>query len=415
MADKVHPGVLERLAHREPGETVPVIVKYSQLQAPEERMHITGLADRYVFRRLPAVAMRVSGAGLGRLNADPDVIAVWPDLEMHTMLDVSAPLLRVPEVWAESGQGTGIRVAVVDTGIDPEHPDFSGRIAAATSFVGSSADDGNGHGTHVASIIAGDGAASEGLYVGMAPEAHIYAAKVLTDSGAGLMSDVMAGVEWAVDQNVQVINLSLGSDEKSDGTDPLSELCDAAVDEGIVVCVAAGNAGPGAGTVGSPASAHKIITVGASTDDDSVADFSSRGPTKDGRTKPDVVFPGVNIVAARAAGTSMGTPVSEHYTKASGTSMATPHAAGVAALLLEGRPSLTAAELKLLLMGTALDLGLDGNTQGAGRADPYAALIGEVPEPSPEPTPEPEPDLPTPTPIPSGCLTQPLQILGLLG
>ena len=410
MQDKVHPGVLERLGSRGQGEAVPVIVTYRQMPTTAERERVTALAERYVYRRVPAVAMRVTGATLGRLNEDPNVISVWPDLEMHTMLDVSAPLIRVPEVWAASGRGTAVRVAVVDTGIDPDHPDLTGRVAAAISFAGTSAADGNGHGTHVAGTIAGNGAASDGRYVGMAPEAYIYAAKVLKDNGSGLMSDVMAGVEWAVDQEVQVINLSLGSDEKSDGSDPLSKLCDAAADAGVVVCVAAGNAGPRSGSVGTPACAHKIITIGASTDDDQIASFSSRGPTQDGRIKPDVVFPGVNIVAARADGTSMGTPVGDHYTRASGTSMATPHAAGVAALLLEGLPSLTPEELKRLLQATAVDLGLDSNTQGSGRADAYAALTGEVPPPPP-PGPPPEP--PTPTPIPSGCLTLPLQVIGL--
>ena len=126
-----------------------------------------------------------------------------------------------------------------------------------------------------------------------------------------------------------------------------------------------------------------------------------------------MVFPGVNIVAARAAGTSMGTPVGDLYTRASGTSMATPHAAGVAALLLEGLPSLTPEELKLLLQATAVDLGLDSNTQGSGRADAYAALPGEVPPAPPPPPPEPPPEPPTPIPIPSGCLTLPLQVIGL--
>jgi len=407
MPDKVHPGVLERLGRRGPGEAVPVVVTYRQLPTSAERERVTALAERHVYRQLPAVAMRVTGALLGRLNDDPNVTSVWPDLEMHTMLDVSAPLIRVPEVWAASGRGTGVRVAVVDTGIDPDHPDLTGRIAAAISFAGASAADGDGHGTHVSGTIAGSGASSDGKYVGMAPEAHIYAAKVLADNGSGLMSDVMAGVEWAVDQEVQVINLSLGSDEQSDGTDPLSRLCDAAVDAGIVVCVAAGNAGPRSGSVGTPASARKIITIGASTDDDRVAAFSSRGPTQDGRSKPDVLFPGVNIVAARAAGTSIGTPVADHYTRASGTSMAAPHAAGVAALLLEAQPSLTPAELKLLLQTTAVDLGLHHNTQGS---DAYAAHTGELP---PEPPPEPPPGPPTPTPIPSGCLTLPLQLMGL--
>jgi len=406
MASKILPAVREQLARKAAGEAVPVIVKYSTVQVPERRVRVAGLVDRYIYRRVPAVAMQVTAEGLSRLEEDPDVIAVWPDLPVHTMLNVTVPLIRVPEVWAESGKGAGVRVAVVDTGIDAEHPDLAGRVAATVSFVGGSAADGHGHGTHVAGIIAGNGTASEGRYVGIAPEALIYAAKVLGDDGSGLMSDVMAGVEWAADQGVQVINLSLGSDEPSDGTDPLSELCDAAVAEGIVVCVAAGNAGPAPGSVGSPASAREVITIGASTDDDRIASFSSRGPTKDGRTKPDVVFPGVGIVACRAAGTYMGTPAGERYTEASGTSMATPHAAGVAALLLEAQPSLTPAEIKARFQRAAVDLGLDANAQGAGRVDAYAALKSEEPPPGPPPPP------PPPTP-PGGCLILPLQLLGI--
>jgi len=411
MADKVHPRVLEYLALREPGRPIPVIVKYAKVQVPEQRRRrrIWGTADRYLYRRVSAVAMQVTAAGVGRLNEDPNVVAVWPDLLMHTMLDVSAPHIRVPEVWAESGKGAGIRVAVVDTGIDADHPDLAGRVAATVSFAGANGADGHGHGTHVAGTIAGNGTASQGRYVGMAPEALIYAAKVLRDDGSGMMSDVMAGVEWAVDQHVQIINLSLGSDEKSDGADPLSELCDAAMAEGIVVCVAAGNAGPGQGTVGSPASARQVITIGAATDVDRIASFSSRGPTKDGRTKPDVVFPGVDIVACRAAGTRMGTPVGEHYTQASGTSMATPHAAGVAALLLGAEPALTPAEVKARFQAGAVDLGLDGNTQGAGRVDAYAALTQEEPPPGPPPPPPP----PAPPAPPDGCLAAPLQWLGI--
>jgi len=402
MTNKVLPAVREQLARRAADELIPVIVKYAAVQVPERRVVVAGLVDRYVYRRVPAVAMQVTAEGLSKLEEDPDVIAVWPDLPVHTMLDVSAPHIRVPEVWAESGRGAGIRVAVVDTGIDAEHPDLAGRVVATASFTGGSAADGNGHGTHVAGIIAGNGTASEGRYVGMAPEALIYAAKVLRDDGSGRMSDVMAGMEWAVDQEVQVINLSLGSDVPSDGTDPLSELCDAVVAEGIVVCVAAGNAGPAPGSVGSPASARQVITIGATTDDDRIASFSSRGPTKDGRTKPDVVFPGVDIVACRATGTHMGTPVGEHYTQASGTSMATPHASGVAALLLEARPSLKPADVKARFQRAAVDLGLDANTQGAGRVDAYAALKEEGPPPPP----------PSPTP-PGGCLSAPLQLLGI--
>jgi serine protease AprX len=213
------------------------------------------------------------------------------------------------------------------------------------------------------------------------------------------MSGVMAGVEWAVDRGVQVINLSLGGSGSSDGQDALSLTCNAAVARGIVVCAAAGNEGPTARTIGSPGAAADVITIGATDRRDRVASFSSRGPTRDGRTKPDVCFPGVDIVAARAAGTTMGSPLGEWYTASSGTSMATPHAAGLAALLLQARLGSSPAQIKQALMETALDLGVDANTQGAGRAradHALAAIRGD--EPPTEPTPEPNP------PTTPGCL-----------
>ncbi|MBN1579522.1 MAG: S8 family serine peptidase, partial [Anaerolineae bacterium] len=211
------------------------------------------------------------------------------------------------------------------------------------------------------------------------------------------------GVEWAVDQNVDVINLSLGGTSSSDGTDALSMTCNAAVAQGIVVCIAAGNSGPGSRTIGSPGAAADVITVGATDRSDGIARFSSRGPTADGRTKPDICFPGTDIVAARAANTSMGQPLGNHYTAASGTSMATPHIAGLAALLLQANPDLTPAQVKTALMDTALNLGLDPNTQGAGRAQAeqaFRAIQGEEP-----PEEEPPDDGETPdTPVEKGCL-----------
>jgi serine protease AprX len=265
--------------------------------------------------------------------------------------------------------------------------------------VGGSYQDDNGHGTHVASICAGSGAAQGGTYRGVAPEARLYVAKVLDQGGSGSMSGVMAGVEWAVDQGVQVINLSLGGSGSSDGTDALSLTCNAAVSRGIVVCVAAGNEGPTARTVGAPGAASDVITIGATDRSDRVASFSSRGPTRDGRTKPDLCFPGTDIVAARAAGTTMGTPRGQYYTAASGTSMATPHASGLAALLVQARMGASPAQIKQALMGTALDLGLDPNAQGTGRAraeHALAAIRGDAPPPEPTPTPQP--------PTTPGCL-----------
>jgi serine protease AprX len=226
------------------------------------------------------------------------------------------------------------------------------------------------------------------------------------------MSGVMAGIEWAVDQDVHVINLSLGSDGPCDGTDALSTLCDEVVQQfGIVVCAAAGNAGPGTSTVGSPGCARWVITIGAVDDADQVTNFSSRGPTADGRVKPDVAFPGAGIVAAQADGTALGSVIAPGYVQLSGTSMATPHAAGSVALLLQAKPDLTPNQVKWALLTTALELGQDPNAQGSGRGDVFAAyqkIISETPPDLPEP---PEPGPPGPQPQPPGCLEQIMQVL----
>jgi len=245
---------------------------------------------------------------------------------------------------------------------------------------------------------------SGGSYRGIAPAADLYIAKVLDDQGNGRTSNVIAGLEWVVDQGVSIVNLSLGSDGSCDGTDALSEACDAAVAEGVCIMVAAGNAGPDSHSVGSPGCARDVITIGASTDEDTITSFSSRGPTEDGRVKPDVVFPGAKIISARAAGTSLGRVVDTNYVELSGTSMATPHASGVAALLLAANASLTPAQIKERLMATAVDLGLDANSQGTGRGDVYAAwqAVHTTPTPiPPEPTPTPPPSPPEPTPTPT--------------
>ncbi len=392
---KVHPSfqVLSREV-REGPEGMPVIVKVRPARG-EVWAEAWRLPIRRSYRLVPAVSLTVTQAQIEELAEDPDVEMIWPDLEVHTMLDASVPLIRAPQVWETGVTGAGVKIAVVDTGIDAEHPDLAGRVVAVTDFTGEGEGDNNGHGTHVAGIAAGSGAASGGKYRGVAPEASLLAAKALRRSGSGSMSDVMAGVEWAVEQGAQVINLSLGGPPMPcDGTDALSAICDAAVDAGVVVCVAAGNSGPGSGTIGAPGCAHKVITVGAtvssSTDYDTIASFSSRGPTADGRVKPDVALPGVDIISCRAQGTFMGTIIDDHYTQASGTSMATPHCTGVVALVLQAAPELTPEQVKARIMQAARDMGIDPNTQGRGRVDAYAAYLDQAGEPLP-PAPEPPP------------------------
>ncbi|NOX60810.1 MAG: S8 family peptidase [Chloroflexi bacterium] len=399
----LHPD-LERILTETPEDAmVPVIVRYKPMPVGVITAAIpSDMTVMASYRIVPASAMEGAPAAIRSLAENPMVERIWYDYPVHTMLDQSVPLIGAPQVWAASGQGQGIRVAVLDTGCDLNHPDIKERISGQQDFSGKGdVQDGNGHGTHVAGIIAGSGEAGGGRYRGVAPKSELFIAKVLSDDGSGRMSGVIAGLEWALDQNVHVVNMSLGSDIQCDGTDALSEACDAAVAEGVVVVVAAGNAGPRPRTVGSPGCAREVITVGASTDNDTIADFSSRGPTKDGRVKPDICFPGYKIIAPRASGTALGRVIDDYYTELSGTSMATPHATGVVALLLEAEPDLTPRQVKERLMATAVDMGLDKNAQGAGRGDAHAAWqAGQTePEPTPEPTPEPEPE-PTPEPEP---------------
>jgi serine protease AprX len=356
--------------------------------------------------------MQVRPGDIEALSRDETVEYIWPDLPVHTCLDVSVPRIQAKPVWDAGLLGEGVKVGIVDTGIDPSHADFEGRLGAMASFVGGDGTDDNGHGTHVASIAAGTGAASDEKYRGVAPAAGLYAAKVLDANGGGTMSGVMAGIEWAVDQGVHVINLSLGSDGPCDGTDALSTLCDEAVQQfGIVICAAAGNAGPGSSTVGSPGCARWVITIGAVDDADKVTSFSSRGPTADGRVKPDLVFPGAGIVAAQATGTALGPVIAPGYVQLSGTSMATPHASGSVALLLQAKSDLTPNQVKWELLTTALGLGENLNAYGSGRGELFAAYrktITETPPDLPEP---PVPGTPGPQP-PGGCLEQLVRLFG---
>jgi serine protease AprX len=366
----------------------------------------------YRYGLLPALTIAATPRQIEQLTGEPSVERIWADLPVFARLDESVPIIRTPLVWKAGFTGQGVTIAIVDTGIDLQHPDFEGRIADAVDFTGQGADDNNGHGTHVASVAAGSGAAGDGRYRGVAPGAMLIAAKVLRANGMGRQSDTMAGIEWAVRNGAHVVNLSLGGPpEPCDGTDALSELVDAAMDAGVVMCVAAGNSGPRSSTVGSPGCARKVITVGATVsapnrDYDESASFSSRGPTADGRRKPDLSLPGVGIIAARAGGTSLGDVVDDYYTALEGTSMATPHASGMAALLLSANPDLSPEQVKGRMVAGARSMGLDSNIQGAGRGDAYNTFLDQVGRPLP---------LAPPIEKPVGCLASAMNFLRVTG
>lgn len=320
----------------------------------------------------PALWAAVTGRSEARTARGTAALArpiahVWLDAKVKASLAESVPQIGAPVMWKSGYTGKGVKVAVLDTGVDQTHQDLAGVEIAQKNFSSSpDSEDRYGHGTHVASIVAGSGAKSGGRYKGVAPDARLLDGKVLDDDGNGDSSTVIAGMQWAVDQGAKVVNLSLGSLD-SPGVDPKEEAIAQLSDKALFV-VAAGNSGDGPRTLWSPGSAPEALTVGAVDKEDQLANFSSRGPNLDGTPKPDITGPGVDITAALSTQSSV--PPSEDYVSNSGTSMAAPHVAGAAALVLQQHPDWSGARLKALLTGSAEPSPLlNVHQQGAGRVD----------------------------------------------
>ncbi|MFI6927896.1 S8 family peptidase [Nonomuraea spiralis] len=333
-----------------------------------------------------AVPEKTDANGTVGLANVPDTLRggiakVWLDRKVKADLDVSVPMIGAPQAWAGGHDGTGVKVAILDTGIDTTHPDLVGKVADSKSFIpGQEVQDGHGHGTHVASTVVGSGAAAGGKYKGVAPGAKLVIGKVLDDSGSGTGSQAIEGMEWAAASGAKVVSMSLGSGP-SDGTDPMSQAVNTlSASTGVLFVIAAGNLGAsGKETVASPGTAEAALTVAAVDKSDQWATFSGQGPRfGDGALKPDIAAPGVAITAARAAGTSMGTPADDRYTTAAGTSMATPHVAGAAAIMAQQHPDWSGSQLKAALMSTAKDDDLSVYKQGAGRVDLARAHAQQV-------------------------------------
>ncbi|WP_051858035.1 S8 family serine peptidase [Streptomyces cellulosae] len=379
---------------------LPLIVTFRGKKAPA-MTPFTGAGAR-IGRALPVVngkAMRsvkkrgadfwdaVTGAkaddkadGAAEFTASTAVEKLWLDGRRTASLDKSVPQIGAPTAWEAGYDGTGVKVAVLDTGIDTTHPDLASQVTEARDFSGSSGTgDAFGHGTHVASTVAGSGAKSEGKYKGVAPGAKILNGKVLDDSGSGYDSGVIAGMEWAVAQGADVANLSLGGDD-TPGIDPLEETVNRlSAESDTLFVISAGNSGElGERTVGSPGSADAALTVGAVDKSDELASFSSRGPrVGDGGVKPDLTAPGVSITAAAAAGSVLEDEYPSDipgYLTIDGTSMAAPHVAGAAAILAQQHPDWGGERIKAVLTGSAKSGSYSSFQQGTGRTDLVRAI-----------------------------------------
>ncbi|MGA9099902.1 MAG: S8 family serine peptidase, partial [Methanotrichaceae archaeon] len=419
-------------------EKIPIIVMLNGKSTPD----LTDMDIKYRYRLINGVAGAATPTAIKRLSESDSVDGIYLDDSTHISAPATdasgneaispAKYVNADKLWAKGIDGKGVTVAVIDSGIDKNHPDLEGKVVGEKNFVDDeiSADDLLGHGTMVAGIIAGSGAASGGKYKGIAPGASLLNVKVIDSSGNGKVSDIIAGIEWAIYNGANVLTLSLGGLNLGETNPPITMAADNAMDEGVVVCVAAGNrnsttvqsmteanaatadaltdaltnvstkASPGSvsagqldlsqigrsanrnvlllvvpivlalppGLIDSPGDGVRVITVGATDYLGHVANFSGSGPTRDGRTKPDVVGPGVDVVSAVPPGLEKPEYLDIYYAKESGTSLSTPVAAGVAALLLQAQKNLTPAGVKAALTDGAKSL---NNTLGETYEDYY--------------------------------------------
>ncbi|WP_170211911.1 S8 family peptidase [Saccharothrix australiensis] len=351
---------------------LPLLVTYQDgVPAASAALDRTGLAVTAVSTAARTLAVRQghdtalstwdSMVADGGRALRPGVEKVWLDGMSKVSLDVSVPRVGGPAAWAAGYRGAGATIGIIDTGVDDTHPDLVGKVVERVDFTAEDDHvDYSGHGTHVASIAAGTGAAGGGRHTGVAPEARLYVAKVCPRTGGCPQSAVIRAIDWMAAKGVKVVNLSLGSGSSA-GQDPVEAAVEA--HPGTLFVTATGN---DAGLTGSPATAPSALAVGAVDDADRPAAFSNRGTRLDEpAVKPEIAAPGVKITAARAT-TSAG---AGDYVEFDGTSMAAPHVAGAAALLAQRHPDWSAARLKQGLVASAGAGTRAWFATGAGRLD----------------------------------------------
>jgi serine protease AprX len=411
---QVDDSVTQRLNSTPESGLIPVIVEGASgpsttpdnsARAEEAETHVRGKGGRIVGSStlLGASVAELTPAQIRSLANDPAISKIHIDAEVKASASVAdtAPAGSTPivfqqstgatQAWQQGDTGRGVTVAVLDSGIDTNAAAFGGRVRARVDFVdpaNPSQGDPAGHGTHVAGIVA---ASRSFASPGIAPDASLVSVRVLDPSGNSRVSTVIRGLEWTIAHKnalgIRVVTLALGATASgSYRDDPLAAAAEAAWRSGLVVVVAAGNSGPGAGTVSTPGIDPLVLTVGAtddagtpSTRDDVVPSWSSQGPTADGLAKPDLLAPGRKIVSVRVPGSTIEQALPTHIESAqlfrlSGTSEAAAVAAGTAALLAEHNHQASPDQIKASLVRNARQL-----AQGGSELNVAQALGAKVP------------------------------------
>lgn len=357
-------------------DTIPVIISLKNKKA-YTKSDVSTLTKQIKYE-LPIVngfACNMTVQQIRKFSTHEDIDFISYDCKIHTIVNKAGKTIGLDKISPLPYTGKGVTVAIIDTGITT-HKDLtypSNRIIGFKDIINNKYKpyDDNGHGTHIAGLVASNGASSKGKYKGIAPEANILAIKALDYEGNGKVSDILSAIQWVIQTkntfNTKILNLSLGTAaQHSERFDPLVKAANKAIESGLIVITAVGNNGPNPKSILSPSISRYVISVGACDDRRysesgliTIPPFSSRGPTRDRVKKPDLLAPGVEIV-------SLSNTDSSGYSSLTGTSMSAPIVSGAVALMIQEKPDMTHFEVKKRLMESCTKIGAKPYDEGAG-------------------------------------------------